>query len=202
MALADGLARDTKPALTRRPPPSLADKLRRAFWQVVAGVLMRPSPTPLHGWRRMILRAFGARIGARCAIYPTARIWAPWNLEIGEGATVGGGAILYNVDRIVIGDFAVVSQGAHLCTASHDHNAPSFDLITAPIVLGAEAWVAADAFIGPGVTLEEGAVAAARAVVVRGVPRRAIVAGNPARLVSQRAATGRNRLTGRSGSPH
>jgi putative colanic acid biosynthesis acetyltransferase WcaF len=144
------------------------------------------------------LRAFGARIGSRVAIYPSATIWAPWDVTIEDGATIGGGATIYNVDRVTIGKFAVVSQGAHLCTASHAHDTAAFELVTAPICLEEDAWVAAEAFVGPGVTISRGAVVAARAVVVRNVDERAIVAGNPARAVGRRAIEGRNRLQGRT----
>jgi acetyltransferase-like isoleucine patch superfamily enzyme/glycosyltransferase involved in cell wall biosynthesis len=180
-----------------RQPPSGTDKLRRAVWIMIELLLVRFTPTPLHAWRRWVLRAFGAQIGKSVAVYPGARIWAPWNIAVADGATIGAGAILYCVDRIDIGEFAIVSQGAHLCTASHDYNSTAFELLTAPIRVNADAWVAAEAFVGPGVTVGEGAVVGARAVVNRSVPDRAVVAGNPARFIGQRAAKGRNRLAGR-----
>jgi putative colanic acid biosynthesis acetyltransferase WcaF len=186
-----------KPALTKRPPPSFADKIRRGFWSLAWSLLFYPSPVPLHAWRRFLLRRFGARIGRRVAVYPSCRIWAPWNVEIADGATIGSGAILYSVDRIVIGEAAIVSQGAHLCTATHDHNSPDFDLMCAPIIIADEAWVAAEAFVGPGVTVGRGAVVAARAVAVRPVDPQCVVAGNPAKPVSRRSIHGRNRLRGR-----
>lgn len=181
---------------TRRPPP-LSDKLRRAVWQLVCLVLFRPSPVPLHGWRRGILRLFGAKVGARVAVYPGASIYAPWNLELGDGTTIGGGTRIYSVDRIILGPRAVVSQGAHLCTATHDLRSPGFELTAAPIRIGADAWVAADAFVGPGVEIGNGSVVAARGVVVRSVGAWQIVAGNPARPVGERPVTARNSLPGR-----
>lgn len=184
--------------LVRRPPPSMANKLARAAWGIVRVLLFRPTPAPLHAWRRLILRSFGARVGSRVAVYPSAHIWAPWNLTIEDGATIGGDAIIYNVDHITVGRYAVISQGAHLCTASHDHNAPTFDLVTASIRVGEEAWVAAEAFVGPGVTIADGAVVGARAVVVKSIDERAVVVGNPAKAVGMRAIDGRNRLRGRT----
>lgn len=178
----------------RRPPPDRADKFRRALWQAAWLLLFRPSPVPLHGWRRGLLRLFGARVGPNAAIYPGVRIHAPWTLDIAAHVTVGGGATLYSVDTIRLGPRAIVSQGAHLCTASHDHDAADFALVSAPIVLEADAWIAAEAFAGPGVTLHEGALLAARAVTVRSLPARTIAAGNPARPVGTRAATARNAL--------
>jgi putative colanic acid biosynthesis acetyltransferase WcaF len=184
--------------LVRRPPPSNANKLARAAWGVVRVLLFRPTPTPLHAWRRLLLRSFGARIGNRVAVYPSAVIWAPWNLTIEAGATVGGGATIYNVDRITIGKYGIISQGAHLCTASHAHDSANFELVTAPIHIEEDAWVAAEAFVGPGVTISKAAVVGARAVVVRSVDERAIVVGNPARVIGRRAIEGRNRLQGRA----
>lgn len=184
--------------LKSRPPPSAGNKLARAIWGVVRVFLFRPTPAPLHGWRRLILRGFGAQVGARVAVYPSAHIWAPWNLSIDAGATIGGGAIIYNVDRVEIGEYAVVSQGAHLCTASHAHNSPGFELVTAPIRIEEEAWVATEAFVGPGVTIGKAAIVGARAVAVKSVEERAIVAGNPARVVGRRSVDGRNRLGGRT----
>lgn len=181
----------------RRAPPDAADKARRALWGAVRFLLFAPSPTPLHGLRRGLLRLFGARVGLRVAVYPSVRIFAPWRLRLDDGATVGPGATLYSVAPIALGPRAVVSQGAHLCSASHDHTAADFALVAAPITLEADAWVAAEAFVGPGVTIGEGAVVAARAVAVRSVPARTVVAGNPARPVGRRPAGVRNILPGR-----
>jgi len=160
--------------------PSFGDKVRRALWNAVWLLLYRPSPIPLHGWRRVLLRAFGAKIGSQTRPYPSARIWAPWNFEMGEGSTLGPRSEIYSVARVTLGPWSVVSQRAYLCTASHDIHAPGFALTAAPIAIGRNAWVAADAFVGPGVTLADGAVAAARAVVVKDVARNVIVGGNPA----------------------
>src|SRR5690348_12319846 len=108
--------------LVRRPAPSVGNKIARAVWAIVRALLFRPTPAPLHAWRCLLLRGFGARVGSRVAVYPSAVIWAPWQLTIEAGATIGGGAIIYNVGRITVGKFAIVSQGAHLCTASHAHD--------------------------------------------------------------------------------
>lgn len=182
-----------KPVITSCPPPTLSNKLLRGCWQIVWVLLFRLSPTPLHRWRTLLLRLFGANIGPRLKIYPSCTIWAPWNLKIGERVTVGA-ANLYNVAEILIDDDAVVSQGAHLCTASHDFDSRDFGLVAAPIHIGNNAWVAADAFIGPGVHIGESAVVAARSVVVRHVTSRDVVAGNPARIVGRRNEAGRNSL--------
>jgi putative colanic acid biosynthesis acetyltransferase WcaF len=92
----------------------------------------------------------------------------------------------YAVDKIHLGDHAVVSQYSHLCTATHDYEDPRMPLVTAPVTIGARAWVAARAFIGPGVTVGEGAVVGAASAVFRDVPPWTVVGGNPARPLKQR----------------
>jgi putative colanic acid biosynthesis acetyltransferase WcaF len=142
----------------------------------------------MHGWRVLILRLFGATIGARAHVYPSTIIWAPWNLVMERGACLGPGVICYNVANVTLGEQALVSQRAHLCTASHDFNSPVFALVTAPIGVGAGAWICAEAFVGPGVTIEYGAIVGARGVATRTVEALNIVAGNPARVVGRRAS--------------
>jgi putative colanic acid biosynthesis acetyltransferase WcaF len=165
---------------------SVAHRAARALWGVVWALLFRPTPRPLHAWRRLLLRAFGARIGKGARVYASAKIWAPWNLSMGEHSVLGDAVDCYAVDRIEIGAHAVVSQYAHLCAATHDIDRPDFPLVTRPIRIGAGAWIAAGAFVGPGVTIGDGAVVGARAVVVRDVAPRAVVAGNPARVLRSR----------------
>lgn len=107
----------------------------------------------------------------------------PWNLEIGMAAAVGDRAILYALGPISIGERATISQGAHLCAGTHDLRDPARPLLKLPIRIGDDAWICADAFIGPGVTIGRGAVAGACAVIVKDVGEDCIVAGNPARLI-------------------
>ena len=172
---------------TVRPRPSLRDKAARVLWLMTWAVLFRPSPVPLFGWRRFLLRIFGAEIGPAAHPYSSARIWAPWNLVMEAGSCLGPGVDCYSVDRITLGANAMVSQRAFICTASHDHRSPGFPLTTAPVSIGENAWIAAEAYIAPGVTVGAGAVVGARAVAVHDVPAGAVVVGNPARVASARA---------------
>ena len=165
---------------------SLRNRLARACWGLVWGLFCRYSPRPLHGWRRVWLVLFGARIHRTAAVYPSARIWAPWNLEMGARSALGDDVECYNVDKITLDEDAVASQQAFLCTASHDITDPGKRLITAPIHLRRLSWVCAGAFVHPGVTLKEGAVAGARAVVTKDVAPWAVVAGNPAVFLKKR----------------
>jgi putative colanic acid biosynthesis acetyltransferase WcaF len=129
---------------------------------------------------------FGAQIGTGAAIHRTASIWAPWNLAMGDNSCIGHDVDCYCVDRITVGPRAVVSQYAFLCSATHSLDHRDMHLVTAPISIEADAWVAARAFIGPGVTIAEGAVVGACAVLMKDASRYSIVAGNPAHQIGRR----------------
>jgi putative colanic acid biosynthesis acetyltransferase WcaF len=132
------------------------------------------------------LKLFGARIGKNARIDPSARIWVPWNLQVGTEASIGMRVDCYCVDQIQIGDHATVSQDAMLCTASHDVSDPQMRLFTARITVSSQAWVCARAFVAPGVTVGEGAVVGAQSVVTHDVSPWTIVAGSPARTIKPR----------------
>ena len=156
----------------------------------VGAMLFRPSFHNWYGWRRLLLRAMGAKVGRGVRVRPTARIEMPWHVEIGDDSVVGDYAILYALGPIRLGRQVTVSQYAHLCAGTHDHTDPTFPLLTPPIVVGEGAWVAADAFVGPGVTVGAWAVVAARATVVKDVPPREVWGGNPARFIKARGLRG------------
>ena len=157
----------------------------RILW-ALATPLFRLSPRPLFGWRRALLRLFGARVGRHVHVYPSARIYLPWNLTLGDAASIGEWALIYNLGPITIGDRATISHRAHLCAGTHDYRDPTLPLLRLPIEIGPQAWVCADAFVGPTVRVGEGAIVGAAAVVVRDVAPWQIVAGNPARWIKTR----------------
>jgi len=165
---------------------SIQNKLARAAWNLVWLILYRPSPVALHGWRRFLLRCFGARVGADAHPYPSSRVWAPWNLVMDDDSCLSHQVDCYCVDKIFLGQRVTVSQYSFLCTASHDYTRRSMPLVTAPIRIEADAWVTADVFIGPGVTVGEGAVVGARSTVLRSIKPWTVVAGNPAREIGPR----------------
>lgn len=158
----------------------------RVLWALVAPCF-RLSPRPLWGWRRTLLRAFGAKIGADVHVYPTVRIIIPWNLTVNDGCAVGDRVLLYALGAITIGPRATISHGAHLCAGTHDWRDPAFPLVKPPIEIGADVWVCADAFIGPDVSIGESAILGARAVVTKDVAPGTIVAGNPACEIGKRS---------------
>ena len=169
-----------------KPSFSLTNRAARALWQLSWGLLASWTPPPLHGWRRFLLRLFGARVAPSARIYGSARIWYPPNLVAGAHSVIGPGVICYCQDIITVEDFANVSQGAHLCAGSHDIDDPRFQLITKPITIGRHAWVAAEAFVGPGVSLGEGAVLGARGVAFGNLEAWTVYVGNPAAVVRTR----------------
>lgn len=168
------------------PSFSLAHRLERAVWIVVWGMLAAWTPPQFHPWRRMLLRLFGARVSPTARIYGSARIWYPRYLDLRSNAAIGPGVICYSMAPITIGEGAIVSQRAHLCAGTHDIDEEHFQLVARPIHIGAKAWIAAEAFVGPGVTVGEGAVLGARGVTVKNLPDWSVNAGNPARFIRSR----------------
>ena len=162
------------------------ERIGRLCWNVVWGLLYRPSPVVLHSWRCFLLRLFGASVGQGVHPYPSSRVWAPWNLALRDGACLAGGVDCYNVAKIEIEERAVVSQRTFLCTASHDYTSDLFLVLAAPISIGRDAWVAAEAYVGPGVRIGEGAVVGARSVVLSAVEDWTVAAGHPARKLKVR----------------
>jgi putative colanic acid biosynthesis acetyltransferase WcaF len=158
------------------------------LWQLVQATLFGLSPQPLYGWRRALLRLFGAKIGRKVLLRPTARVTFPWKVEIGDCSWIGDHAELYSLDWISIGRHAVVSQRSYLCTASHDMDDLAFGYITAPITIGDQAWIASDVFVAPGVTVGRGAVVGTRSTVFDDIPSEFVAYGQPARAVRKRGA--------------
>lgn len=168
-------------------------RLKQLFWRFINHTLFRCIlGAKLYRVRNSILKIFGADIEWHCMIYPSCTIWAPWNLKVGKYTCIGPDTFIYNKDKIEIGSNSVVSQGSYLCTASHDTSDPMMTLVTKPITLGDRVWVASECFIGPGVTLYDGVVCAARAVVVKDVEAWTIVGGNPAKFLKKRVLKGQN----------
>lgn len=173
-------------------PWSTREKIGRLLWSVVQSTLFRLSFHNWYGVRRALLRAFGARLGRNVRVRRTARIEVPWNLSIGDDVSIGDEARLYALGPIRIGDRSFLSQMAHLCAGTHDHADPDYPLLRPPITIGADCWIAADAFVGPGVTIADGVVVGARSSVFSDLPAWTICVGNPARPIKPRRLRGRH----------
>ena len=156
------------------------NKCLRILWSIVWLLLYRPSPRPFHIWRCILLKMFGARIGKNVHPYPSAKIWAPWNLTMGDFSSLGNYVDCYSVDKIVIGSNTTISQYAFLCSASHDYRYIEMPLITSPITIGNNVWITADVYVAPGVCIANGAVVMPKSSVTRDVGPWIVAGGNPA----------------------
>lgn len=166
---------------------SRKNQMVRMLWTIVWGVFARPLPRSVgSGWKRFLLRLFGARIDATAIVYSSAKVYYPANLTMGSYACLASDVDCYNVAPVTIGANSTVSQGAYLCTASHDITDPLNPLVTKPIVIEDQTWVAAGAFVGMGVTIGQGAVVGARAAVFKDVEPWTVVGGNPAKFIKRR----------------
>ena len=156
------------------------------FWWLVQWFLFRPSPQVFYGFRRSLLRLFGAKIGRQVLVRPTAWITYPWKVSIGDYSWIGDEVVLYSLGRIEIGSHTVISQRSYLCAGMHDYSQPNFEILAPPVHIADQVWVAADVFIGPGVSIGEGVVVGARSSVYKDLPAGMFCLGNPAKPIRPR----------------
>lgn len=169
-----------------RPAFSVSDRLRRQVWNVCWLLLYRSSPRPLHAWRAMLLRGFGATMGPNCHFYPGSKVYAPWNLVCADQVTAGDGVEIYNPAPLKLGSHAILSQGSYICGATHDFDDPEFPLLSYAMEIGPYAWICARACVGPGVQVGEGAVLGLAAVTAKHLEPWTVYAGSPAVQVKER----------------
>lgn len=160
------------------------------LWWIVEALLFRPSPQFMYGWRRWLLRQFGASIGREVVIRPTVRTQFPWKVSIGDYAWVGDDVVLYSLGEISIGAHAVISQKSYLCTGSHDPGRRDFTIFSLPIRIETECWIATDVYVAPGVTVGRGTLVGARSSVFGDLPAGKICLGTPARVIKDRPFEG------------
>lgn len=163
------------------------------LWWLVQATLFAWSPQPMYRWRAFLWRLFGADVGSGVVIRPSARVTYPWKVRLGNHVWIGDRAELYSLYPVVIGDNACISQDCYLCTGSHDHRQSDFPYACAPIKIGAEAWLAAGCFVGPGVEVGRGAVAGARSLLIKSLDPMMIYAGQPARIIGRRSTRNNTR---------
>jgi len=165
----------------------LKNHLYRFIWGVTWTILVKPIPrTYLNDWKLFVLRLFGAKVSSKSLVYSSASIYDPRKLIMESGSCLGPNVDCYNVDIVHLKRNALVSQKTYLCTASHNLNGNNFELITAPIIVGDNVWIAADSFVGMGVTIGEHSVVGARSSVFKDVKPNTIVGGNPAKFIKYR----------------
>jgi putative colanic acid biosynthesis acetyltransferase WcaF len=156
------------------------------LWWLVQATLFHTTPQIFFGWRRFLLRLFGAKIGRGVLIRPSAKITYPWKVSIGDHSWIGDEAVLYSLANVSIGSNTVISQRSYLCAGSHDMESVSFDLVNKPIIIGSECWLATDVFVAPGVTIGDGTIVGARSTVLNDLPEAMICYGYPARPMRRR----------------
>jgi putative colanic acid biosynthesis acetyltransferase WcaF len=172
---------DATQALQRivSPVPFRA-KARRAIWSLVECTFFRLSPHTSNRFRSFLLRLFGATVGAHCTIRRTARVYYPWLFSLGDLSSLGDDATIYNLGQTTIGSRVTISQGAYVCAGTHDYRLLSMPLLMPAITIGDDAWICARAFVGPGVTVRDGAILAACGVAFEDLEAWSIYIGNPA----------------------
>jgi putative colanic acid biosynthesis acetyltransferase WcaF len=156
------------------------------FWWLIQGTLFRMSPQFMYGFRRFLLRLFGAKIGKKVIIRPSVKITYPWKLSIGDYSWIGDQVDLYTLGNIIIGKNVVISQKSYLCTGSHDYLKEDFSIFQKPITIQDQVWVASDVFIAQGITIGEGSIVAARSSVFKDIPSNKICAGSPVKIIRER----------------
>lgn len=171
-------------------PWSFSKRMKMVLWEYAWLLLCSWTPKPANSWRIFWLRIFGAKILGRPFVHQRARIQIPWNLTLHDRAALGDRTNAYSLDKIEIHEHATVAQEAYICTGTHAFDQPARNLVTAPISIGAYAFVGARAFILPGVTIGEQAIVGACSVVTRSVLPGTVVKGNPARVIQ-----GKNKMS-------
>lgn len=163
---------------------------RNAFivqvWWIVQSLLFSTSPQFMYGFRRFLLRLFGAKIGKKVIIRPSVKTTYPWKVSIGDYSWIGDDVVLYSLGKIEIGKNVVISQKCYICTGSHDYLQSDFPIFAKKIVIRDQSWLATDVFVAPGITIGEGSVIGARSSVYSDVPSNKICIGTPAKIIKDR----------------
>jgi putative colanic acid biosynthesis acetyltransferase WcaF len=168
------------------PSFTIENRIYRFFWRFTWFMFARWTPKPLKHWRIFLLRLFGAKIGKYCDVRGSVDVWSPKNLIMKTRSVLAQNVICYNMAIIDIGEGVIVSQGAYLCTGTHDVDDQHFQLEAFPIVLADGSWICTDAFVGPGAVVNAGAVIGARAVAFGQFKANGIYVGNPAKCIRMR----------------
>ena len=156
------------------------------LWWIVEKTLFAWSPQFFYGWRRFLLRLFGAKIGKNVLIRPSAKFTYPWKISIGDYTWIGEDCILYSLGNITIGKHVAVAHGVYFNTGLHDYTKESFNIDYQEVIIEDEAWITNDVYIAPGVRIGKGCVIGARSNVFKNMPEGFICYGNPANAIKKR----------------
>lgn len=173
----------------RRLPLPVKRGLNALFWlrydtiDFLAELIGR---LPSHTVRVLLYRLFGVRIGSRVSIHRHCRFYHPSSVQIGEGSVINRDVLLDGRMGLIIGNHVSISEGTMLLSLEHDPNSTRFETRGGPVHIGDRAFIGVRATVLPGLSIGEGAVVAAGAVVTHDVPPYTIVGGVPARPIGQR----------------
>lgn len=160
--------------------------LRRGIWYLVSLLFFRPSFLPFYGWKRFLLRLFGAAIGKGLIVKPGVQVKYPWLLQTGDHCWIGEKVWIDNLAMVTLGNHVCISQEAYLFCGNHDYTKSTFDLMVKPIVLEDGAWIGARAVVCPGVVCGNHAVLAVGSVATHSMEAWGIYQGNPAVEIKKR----------------
>lgn len=169
-----------------KSPFSKKNKVARLIWWLCSPLFFATPYWLLNGFRISILRMFGAKIGIGCVVYPSAKIWAPWNLYMGNYSCIGPNADIYSMGQIIIGSHVTISQHAVLCTGTHDISTPHNDLVIKNIEIDDHSWICAYAKIMPGVKISKGSIIGMASLLTKDTQAWGVYGGNPAKQLKTR----------------
>jgi len=156
------------------------------LWWIVQSVCFSTTPQFMYGWRRFLLRCFGAEIGKNVIIRPSAKFTYPWKVKIGDYSWIGDDVVFYSLGQIEVGSNTVISQKSYLCTGSHDYTKNDFPIYSKKIIIENECWLATDVFVSPGVTIHKGTVVGARSTVIKDLNSNSVYVGTPVKFIKNR----------------
>ena len=163
-----------------------AGKVKRTLWYFINHLVFTHSFFPFYLIKKIILVAFGAKIGKGFVIKPAVNIKYPWNLEIGDYVWLGEGVWIDNLDKVIIGNNVCISQGAIVITGNHQYDAPNFDLFVKPVNIEDGVWIGAKAMVAPGITCKSHSMLTMGSVATADLDTFSIYKGNPAIKVKDR----------------
>lgn len=156
------------------------------IWEVAWTLFVRWLPKPFYRWHVLLLKLFGCKIHGHVFIAPTARIYAPWLLEIGNKSCLATRSEVYNLGPVEIGERVTVAQYAYICNGTHDLSDPILPLLIGDITIEDNVFIGAKAIILPGLTIAEASVIGAGGVLTKDTEPFSIYAGNPAKFIKKR----------------
>jgi putative colanic acid biosynthesis acetyltransferase WcaF len=160
--------------------------VKRISWYLTSLFFFRtPFPWP-SGFKVVLLRLFGAKIGQGVVLKPSIAIKYPWFLTIGDHSWIGEMVWIDNLVSVSIGSNACISQGAMLLTGNHNYKKSSFDLMAKPIILEKGVWIGAKSVVCPGITCFSHSVLSVGGIATSNLNSYSVYSGNPAKEIKPR----------------